>query len=193
MTTSEPRRKSWPSVPLAFLLAAGCRATVPYERHELDGGVLLGARQQPGWENESVPLIRIDGALRPLSWPVGVRVSTSLSGYAGDQTGEQSIDLGLGLMRNFELMAGGLLASLGAGYLFVATDNAEIFAPESDSWQAPYVEGGLYVPLVPSEGFWLGLEARYSSGDGPELGATELDGQFLDLYLVARLGEKSRP
>ena len=184
------------SAKLATALAlalGGCRTVVPYEELELDGAVLLGARQQPGWEDESVPVIRIDTALRPSSWPVGVRLSTTLSGYAGDQSGEQSIDLGLGLVRGFELVADRLLASLGAGYLFVATDNAEIFAPESDSWQAPYLEGGLYVPLAPTDGVWLGLEARYSSGDGPELGATRLDGEFLDLYLVVRLGGRSSP
>lgn len=172
---------------LALLVLSGCRAIVPAEEHELDGAVLLGARHQQGWENEDVPVMRVDGVWRRWQWPVGVRVSSSLSGYAGDMSGEQSVDLGLGLVRWLEI--GELVhGALGAGYAFVATHDDDLFDADSDSWQTPYLEGGLYVPLVGSEELWLGLETRWTSGEGPELGGNELDGEWLDLYLVVRVG-----
>ena len=178
---------------LATVLVSACRATAQHEQLELDGAVLLGVRDQSGWENSSAPLLHLDGAARPLSWPVGVKLSMSLSGYFGDDTGEQTADFGLGLARSFELVPDRLSASLGAGRLFLSTDSGDLFANESDNWQANYVEAGLYLALDSTGEFTLGLEARYSKGDSPDLGGRQLDGDFLDLYLVFGMRPSSAP
>lgn len=177
----------------AFVLLLGaCRVTAPYGGFELEGAGLLGLRSQHGWENPDAPLIRLDAAARPWSWPVGVKVSTDLSGYFGDDTGEQTIGFGLGLARSFELVPARLAGSLGLGRLFLSTDNGDLFAARSDSWQATYVEAGLYYRVAPASDLSIGLEARYSTGDGPDLGVEELDGDFLDLFLVVQFGWPGR-
>lgn len=182
-----------PGALLAALLLCACRSTGAYENFELEGASLLGLRHQPGWENSNVPLLRLDGSLRPWSWPVGVKASATISGFAGDQAGAQSGDLGLGIARSFEIEPGRVSGSLGLGHLFVTTDSGDLFANEHDSWGANYVEGGLYFTLDAASGLALGIEARYSSGDGPQLGATRLDGDFLDLFLVLRFGSSAPP
>ena len=178
---------SWRLATLALLLGA-CRGAAHYGGFELEGASLIGLRRQPGWEHEDAPLLHLDAAARPLSWPVGVKVSTSLSGYFGDAEGAQTGGLGLGLTRSFELMPDRLAGSLGLGRLFLTTDNGDLLVPETDGWQANYVEAGLYWLVEPESEFGIGLEVRYSSGDGPDLGATRLDGDSLDLFLVARFG-----
>jgi hypothetical protein len=170
------------------LCVCACRATTTLENFELEGASLLGGRNQPGWENSSVPLLRFDGSVRPLSWPVGVQVSTTLSGYSGDETGEQSIDLGLGVVRSFEIVPDTLSGSLGIGHLFISTDNGELFANQSDDWQANYIEGGLYFAVGSAGDVSIGIEARYSMGDGPSFDDRQLDGDFLDVYFVVRIG-----
>lgn len=162
-----------------------CRTIVPLARGEYEGAALLGWRNQSGWENESAPLIHLDVGWRPAAWPVGLRLSADLSGFSGDDTGEQTASLGLGLTRTLALVPGRLWGSFGVGRLFHDTDNGELFAPENDAWQASYVELGLHTRL--DETLRLGLELRASSGDGPRLGAEELDGDFLDLFPVVTL------
>ena len=133
--------------------------------------------------------MRFDGSARPVSWPVALQMSTTLSGYFGDNTGEQSIDLGLGVVRKFDIVPGTMSGSVGLGHLFISTDNGELFTNESDDWQANYIEGGLYFALGSAGEVSIGIEARYSTGDGPSFGDQELDGDFLDLYLVVRIGQ----
>lgn len=174
------------------LLAGACRSTWrPSEAVELEGAALLGWRQQAGeWENGDVPVEHLDFAARPAAWPVGVELAFDLSGFAGDQTGEQTVGLGVGLVRGFELVPQRLWARLGIGREFLATDNGELFASESDSWQATYLTGGLYTRVGSDveRPMRLGLEARYASGPGPEFSTQALDGEFLDLYLVLAWG-----
>lgn len=178
----------------AFVLLLGaCRVVAPRGGFELEGAGLLGLRSQPGWENSEAPLIRLDAAARPWSWPVGVKVSTDLSGYFGDDTGEQTIGFGLGLARSIELVPARLAGSLGLGHLFFSTDNGDLFAAKSDSWQANYVEAGLYYGIAPASDLTIGLEARYSTGDGPDLGVERLDGDFLDVFLLLQFGWPGRP
>ena len=179
----------WIAVALLF---GACRGTATYSKVEFEGAALLGVRSQPGWENSSAPLMRFDAAVRPLSWPVGVKASADLSGFFEDDTGPQSLGLGIGLTRTIELVPERLAGSLGVGRLFLSTDNGYIFASETDDWQATYLEAGLYCLVAPASDLSLGLEARYSFGDGPELGTTQLDGNFLDLYLVMKIGWPGR-
>jgi hypothetical protein len=171
---------------LALVLPSGCRAVSTSESVEFGGAASLGFRHASGWDPSSAPLLHLDGRLRPFSWPLGFEVSTTLSGYAGDQTGAQSVDLGIGIERTFELEPSSIWLSLGAGHLFVSTDSGDLFHSRSDSWGAEYVSSGLYFALGEDRGTTFGLEARYSFGDGPDLGGESLDGEFLDLYLVAR-------
>lgn len=173
---------------LAVLLVCACRTTTSLGSVEFEGAALFGMRDQPGWANSTAPVMRFDGAVRPCSWPVGVKASTALTGYFGDATGEQSLDLGLGLTSSFELVPDLLSGSVGVGHLFVTTDNGALFGYAHDDWEADYVEAGLYLLLAPSDGLSLGLEMRYSTGDGPLLGMTQRDGDFMDLFLVAGFG-----
>jgi len=167
-----------------FGLAAGaCRASTRYAAGELEGATSIGMRSQPsGWEDSSVPLIHADLSFLPDGWPVAPALSLDLTGWFGSQEGEQTASLGLGVRRTLELADGTLWAALGAGRTFLATDNAELFEPESDPWQATYLEGGLYVALAPT--LRLGLELRYLTGDGPELSGEQLDGELVDVFVV---------
>ena len=44
------------------LFLGACRATAPYAGFELEGAGLIGLRDQHGWKNTEVPLIRFDVA-----------------------------------------------------------------------------------------------------------------------------------
>jgi len=177
---------------MALLLGA-CRGTASGSGFEFEGAALVGLRSQPGWEHEQAPLIHLDAVARPESWPVGVKASTEISGFFGADEGAQTGDLGLGLTGTFELAPGRLAGSLGLGRLFLTTDSGELFAAQSDGWQATYVEAGLYYLVAPASDVSLGLEVRYSTGDGPDLGATRLDGDFLNVFLVVKHGWPGRP
>lgn len=185
------RLRPWSSLAAAALLAwcaSACRMTTPYPGLDVESAALLGVRNQAGWENSTAPLIRVDAGVRPQRWPVGVQASSALTGFFGDEEGEQTFDFGLGVTRTFTLAEDRLAVSAGLGHLWLTTDNGELFGYESDNWQANYVEAGLYVTIDGASAVMLGLEARYATGDGPRLDTLQLDGEFLDLYLVLRLG-----
>jgi len=180
-----------PVLPLFFLL--GCRATWSSPAGEIEGATSIGLRNQPSdWENSSVPVVHFDWALLPESWPVGPKLSADVTGWFGSQTGEQTGSLGLGVTRGLELFPDQLRAAVGAGWMWLETDNDELFSYDHDAWQATYLEGGLY--FLPGAGaLHIGLEVRYAFGDGPDLDGESLGGEFLDVFLVFAFFPEARP